>query len=178
LLLDLHFVNFSEQLLRLVNQSFLTLLLSDLQVVVDLLVECLQLFVDVLSLVERNLHLCLSHAVRHRGVNSLYRLPDPVIYFLDLFLQLGQELSHVLHSVVLTIRILLKHIFEVLVMSLRTLAPVCPCVDEQIMRTKRYQGILAHIRVVKVVSHLEPNVERVVAVFAHELVEVVAQMLH
>lgn len=63
-------------------------------------------------------------------------------------------------------------------MALLTRSDVCFGVREQIVRAEGKEVEFADVSFVKVVPGGKPDEERLVAIFAHELVQLLADMIH
>ena len=63
-------------------------------------------------------------------------------------------------------------------MALFTRPNICLCIWEEVVRTEGEQVEFADVCLVKVVSCCKANKERLVTIFPHELVELLADVIH
>lgn len=76
------------------------------------------------------------------------------------------------------IGIIFKHLFKKVVMTKLARALVMFCIWEQIMRAKAEEIEFANVCVVEVVAHLQPDVQWVITILTHELVQFFTDMVH
>jgi len=220
LLLLPQLLDFLHDGLRLLNISFLTLLLRRGDEEVNLLLQLLYSEVQLVPLKRCQLRLVLRASVCCRVRicvllclllgKALWILHDLALEkgrLLDLFpldtivaldwilcprqrlLDLGVDARYharealdqvhlVLACVLVSLCLTIKHVFQEVIVPKLTRALIVLGVRKEIVWTEAKQIELADVRIIKVVTHLQPHVQWIVPILTHELIQLLADMVH
>ena len=88
------------------------------------------------------------------------------------------ELFLIFPLVVFAVRIFQELLLQIIIMALFTRTNICFCVWKEVVWTEGEQIEFADVCLVKVVSCSKADKERLVTIFPHELIKLLADVIH